>query len=63
MRASLTALAVALLSVAAIAVTGCGLKGDLYLPETDTPASPETAEKQEEEKEDDNDRQPEAPEG
>ncbi|MDZ7790471.1 MAG: lipoprotein [Xanthomonadales bacterium] len=59
MRASLTALAIALLCVAAIAVTGCGLKGDLYLPDNDTSAAPETAE----EKEDDNDLQTEAPKG
>lgn len=37
MRASLTALAVALLLVAVTAATGCGLKGDLYLPESEAP--------------------------
>ncbi len=40
MRASLTALAVALLCLAVLAGTGCGLKGDLYLPEDDASASP-----------------------
>lgn len=32
MRSSLTALAAVLLSLAALSVSGCGLKGDLYLP-------------------------------
>jgi len=63
MRASLTALAVALLCVAAIAVTGCGLKGDLYLPDQDTSAVPESPEEQQEEKKNDDDRQPNAPAG
>lgn len=34
MPASLTALARLLLIVAALALAGCGLKGELYLPET-----------------------------
>lgn len=39
MRASLTVLAAVLLVVAALVVSGCGLKGDLYLPEDQAPAS------------------------
>ncbi len=39
MRSSLTALAALLLSLAALSVSGCGLKGDLYLP-TDEAAAP-----------------------
>jgi predicted small lipoprotein YifL len=38
MRVSLTALASVLLLVASLALGGCGLKGDLYLPE-DEPAA------------------------
>jgi predicted small lipoprotein YifL len=34
MPASLTALARLLLIVSALALAGCGLKGELYLPET-----------------------------
>jgi predicted small lipoprotein YifL len=40
MRASLTALASVLLSLACLSAAGCGLKGDLYLP--DEGASQET---------------------
>lgn len=39
MRSSLTALAAVLLTVAALTISGCGLKGDLYLP-GDESASP-----------------------
>lgn len=38
MRASLTALAGMLLIFATLALGGCGLKGDLYLPEQPPPA-------------------------
>lgn len=48
MRASLTALAVALLLIAILAGSGCGLKGDLYLPEDETPAANADAEEADE---------------
>lgn len=35
MRVSLTALAAVLLLLASLALGGCGLKGDLYLPESE----------------------------
>jgi predicted small lipoprotein YifL len=49
MRSSLTVLAAGLLALAAAATTGCGLKGDLYLPEDETAApAPEADETDEE---------------
>ncbi|NBB92378.1 MAG: hypothetical protein GVY32_04320 [Gammaproteobacteria bacterium] len=42
MRASLPALAAALLFVGALTLAGCGLKGDLYLPES-PPAEDDSA--------------------
>jgi len=47
MRASLTALALGLLVIAALAGTGCGLKGDLYLPEDETEATPPDTDEEE----------------
>lgn len=47
MRASLTALACCLLAVVLFGASGCGLKGDLYLPETEPPAD-ETADEERE---------------
>lgn len=48
MRNSLTVLAVGLLVLAASTLAGCGLKGDLYLPEDDPEAaSPQPGEEQE----------------
>lgn len=41
MRASLTVLAAVLLAFAALTVSGCGLKGDLYLPENEAPEAPD----------------------
>jgi predicted small lipoprotein YifL len=39
MPASLTALARCLLVAMVLGVSGCGLKGDLYLPEAEPPAA------------------------
>ncbi|RFF29446.1 LPS translocon maturation chaperone LptM [Wenzhouxiangella sediminis] len=50
MRSSLTALAAVLLSLAALSVSGCGLKGDLYLPGDEATApAPEPNEDEREE--------------
>ncbi|WP_376696727.1 LPS translocon maturation chaperone LptM [Wenzhouxiangella sp. EGI_FJ10305] len=43
MRASLTVLVTILLAVVVLASTGCGLKGDLYLPEDETATAPPQA--------------------
>ena len=50
MRASLTALAPALLLIAAVAASGCGLKDDLYLPEEE--AAPPAADSADDRSED-----------
>lgn len=42
MRASLPALAAALLLIGTMSLIGCGLKGDLYLPEA-APAEEDSA--------------------
>lgn len=51
MRTSLTVLAAALL-LTALAVSGCGLKGDLFLPEA-SPPPPDTLDRDEPESSDD----------
>ncbi len=43
MRSSLTALAAVLLAVATLTVSGCGLKGDLYLPASESTTPPADA--------------------
>ncbi|WP_147306606.1 MULTISPECIES: LPS translocon maturation chaperone LptM [unclassified Wenzhouxiangella] len=48
MRASLTVLAVVLLVIAVLVNTGCGLKGDLYLPEDEPATAPSEADEDEE---------------
>ena len=43
MRSSLTALAAVLLAAATLTISGCGLKGDLYLPESESTVPPPDA--------------------
>lgn len=40
MRASLTVLAAGLLLSVTLLLAGCGSKGDLYLPDPETPGAP-----------------------